>query len=145
MLSRYLAGLALVLAIQGVISAVALYLIGVPYPLALGAWVSITAVVPFIGAWIGAVPAVLVAASISWNAVILTAAVFLAIQQIEGNFLTPRIQSQATRAPSILVFLAVIAGGAMFGFLGVLFAVPAVAVLRVLFDFLRVRLRTGPT
>ena len=144
-LSRYLAGLALVLAIQGVISAIALYLIGVPYPLALGAWVSITAVIPFIGAWIGAVPAVLVAASISWNAVILTAAVFLAIQQIEGNFLTPRIQSQATRAPSILVFLAVIAGGALFGFLGVLFAVPAVAVLRVLFDFLRVRLRTVPT
>lgn len=143
-LSRYLGGLALVLAIQGAISAIALYFIGVPYSLALGAWVSITAVIPFIGAWIGAVPAVLVAASISWNAVILTAVVFLVIQQFEGNFLTPRIQGQTTRAPSVVVFLAVIAGGALFGFLGVLFAVPAVAVLRVLYDFFRVRLRTEP-
>lgn len=143
-LSRYLAGLALVLVIQGAISAIALYLIGVPYPLALGAWVSITAVIPYLGAWIGAIPAVLVAASISWNAVLLTALAFLAIQQLEGNFLTPRIQGQTTGAPSVVVFLAVIAGGALFGFLGVLFAVPAVAVLRVLYDFFRVRLRTEP-
>lgn len=140
-LSRYLGGLALVLTIQGAISAVALYLIGVPYSLALGAWVSITAVIPFIGAWIGAVPAVLVAASISWNAVILTTVVFLVIQQLEGNFLTPRIQGRTTRSPSVVVFLAVIAGAALFGFLGVLFAVPTVAVLRVLFDFFRARLR----
>lgn len=141
-LSRYLGGLALVLAIQGGLSALALYLIGVPYPLALGAWVSITAVIPFIGAWIGAVPAVLVAASISWNAVLLTSFLFLLIQQVEGNILTPRIQGETTGAPAIVVFLAVIAGGALFGLLGVLFAVPAVAVLRVLLDFFSVRLRT---
>jgi predicted PurR-regulated permease PerM len=49
-LSRYVGGLALVLGIQGALSATALYLIGVPYALALGAWVSITAVIPYFGA-----------------------------------------------------------------------------------------------
>lgn len=141
-LTRYLGGLAFVLAIQGVLSASALYLIGVPYALALGAWVSITAVIPYLGAWLGAVPAVLVAFSISPGTVALTAAAFLAIQQIEGNLLTPRIQGQTIRVPSVVVFLSVIAGGALWGLMGVLFAVPTLAVLRVLFDFLRVRLQT---
>src|SRR3546814_3441272 len=72
-LTRYLGGLTVVLAIQGALSAVALYLIGVPYALALGAWVSITAVIPFLGAWLGAVPALLVAFSISPTAMVLTA------------------------------------------------------------------------
>lgn len=141
-LSRYLSGLALVLAIQGVLSAIALYLIGVPYALALGAWVSITAVIPYLGAWIGAVPALLVAFSISPTAVVLTALVFLAIQQIEGNILTPRIQGQTIRVPAVIVFLAVIAGGGLWGLMGILLAVPTLAVLRVLFDFFRLRLRT---
>ena len=132
------------LAIQGALSATALYLIGVPYALALGAWVSITAVIPYLGAWLGAVPAAIVAFSISPTAVVLTALVFLVIQQLEGNFLTPRIQGQTIKVPSIIVFLAVTAGGALAGIMGALFAVPTLAVLRVLFDFCRVRLRTEP-
>lgn len=140
-LSHYLGGLALILVIQGVLSAIALSLIGVPYALALGAWVSITAVIPYLGAWIGAIPALLVAFSISPTVVGLTAIVFLAIQQLEGNVLTPRIQSQTIRVPAVLVFLAIIAGGGLWGLIGVLLAVPTLAVCRVLFDFFRVRLR----
>lgn len=141
-LSRYLGGLALILIIQGAVSAAALFLIGVPYSVALGAWVSITAVIPYLGAWLGAIPALFVAFSVSPMTLALTAIVFFAIQQLEGNVLTPRIQGQTIRVPSVVVFLAVIAGGALAGIFGVLFAVPALAVLRVFFDFLRVRLRT---
>jgi predicted PurR-regulated permease PerM len=141
-LSRYLGGLALVLAIQGALAAAALFLIGVPYSLALGAWVSITAVIPYLGAWIGAIPALLVAFSISPTAAVLTGMLFLAIQQLEGNVLTPRIQAQTIKVPSVLVFLGVLAGGSLAGITGVLLAVPTLATLRVVFDFFRVRLRT---
>lgn len=141
-LSRYLGGLAAVLAIQGVLSAAALFLIGVPYALALGAWVSITAVIPYLGAWLGAIPALLVAFSISSTAAVLTGILFLAIQQFEGNVLTPRIQAQTIKVPSVLVFLGVLAGGSLAGIAGVLLAVPALATLRVIFDFFRVRLQT---
>lgn len=62
-LSRYLSGLAFVMLVQGAISAVALFLLGVPYALLLGAWVSLTAVIPYLGAWLGAIPAVILACS----------------------------------------------------------------------------------
>ncbi|RDI52253.1 AI-2E family transporter [Microvirga subterranea] len=141
-LSRYLGGLGLVLAIQGILSALGLFLIGVPYALALGAWVSITAVIPYLGAWLGAIPALLVAFSISSTAAVLTGILFLAIQQLEGNVLTPRIQAQTIKVPSVLVFLGVLAGGSLAGITGVLLAVPTLATVRVIFDFFRVRLRT---
>ena len=141
-LSKYLGGLVLVLLIQGAVSAVGLLLLGVPYALALGAFVSVTAVIPYLGAWIGAVPAVLVALTVSPTTAALTALLFLAIQQLEGNFLTPKIQGDTLRVHPILVFLAVIVGGGLAGIVGVIVAVPSLAVLRVLFDFFRVRLDT---
>jgi predicted PurR-regulated permease PerM len=75
-LSRYLGGLALVLAIQGVISALGLLLLGVPYALVLGAFVSVAAVIPYLGAWLSAIPAVLVALTVSPTTALLTAVLF---------------------------------------------------------------------
>jgi predicted PurR-regulated permease PerM len=141
-LSRYLGGLALVLLIQGAISAVGLFLLGVPYALVLGAFVSVAAVIPYLGAWLSAVPAVIVALTVSPTTALLTALLFLGIQQLEGNFLTPKIQGDTLRVHPILVFLAVIIGGGLGGIFGVIVAVPSLAVLRVLFDFFRVRLTT---
>ncbi len=141
-LSRYLSGLGLDMVIQGAISTVGLFLLDVPYALLLGTWVALTAIIPYLGAWLGAIPAVVVALTISPGKAVLTALLYLIIQQIEGNVLQPRIQGQALNMPSILIFLGVIAGAEIAGFLGILFAVPTMAVLKVLFDFFRVRLYT---
>lgn len=142
-LSRYLGGLMISLAVQGALSALALYFLGVPYAVLLGAWVSLTALIPYLGAWIGGVPAVLLALSISPTTAVLTVILFVIIQQLEGNLLTPRIQGQAVRVHPILILLAVIAGGELAGLLGIVFAVPVVAVLRVLYDFFKARLRVA--
>ena len=141
-LSKYLGGLLIVLLIQGAVSAVGLSLLGVPNALALGAFVSVTAIIPYLGAWIGAIPAVFVALTVSPTTALLTALLYLGIQQLEGNFLTPKIQGDTLRVHPILVFLAVVIGGGLAGIVGVIVAVPALAVLRVLFDFFRVRLTT---
>ena len=141
-LSKYLGGLALVLAIQGAVSAVGLFLLGVPYALVLGALVSVLAIIPYLGAWISGIVAVIVALTVSPTTALLTALLFLGIQQLEGNFLTPKIQGDTLHVHPILVFLAVIIGGGLGGIPGVIVAVPALAVLRVLFDFFRVRLKT---
>jgi predicted PurR-regulated permease PerM len=141
-LSRYLSGLALDMVIQGALSAAGLFLLGVPYALLLGAWVSLTAIIPYLGAWLGAIPAVIVAFTVSPTTALLTALLYLVLQQLEGNFLQPKIQGTALNMPSILIFLAVISGGEIAGLLGVIFAVPALAVLKVLFDFFRARFQT---
>ena len=141
-LSRYLGGLALVLAIQGAISVVGLFLLGVPYALVLGVFVSVMAVIPYLGAWLSAIPAVAVALTVSPTTAVLTALLFLGIQQLEGNFLTPKIQGDTLRVHPVLVFLAVIVGGGLGGIFGVIVAVPSLAVGRVLFNFFRVRLTT---
>jgi len=140
-LSRYLGGLAIVVVIQGVLAGVALYLIGLPYAPLLGVWVSVTAIIPYLGAFLGAIPAVVLALFQSPTIAILTVVVYVLIQQLEGNVLTPRIQGQALHVHPIIVLLAVIGGGQIAGILGVIFAVPALAALRVLFDFFRVRIR----
>src|SRR5215212_4740609 len=148
-LSRYLGGLVFVVMIQGVLAAAALYLLGVRYAILLGVWVSLTAIIPYLGAFLGGIPAVIVALvfgspnfASSTTTAILTIVAYVLIQQLEGNFLTPRIQGQALQVHPILVLLAVIAGGEVAGLAGIIFAVPALAVFRVLFDFFRVRLRT---
>jgi predicted PurR-regulated permease PerM len=107
-------------------------------------WVALTAIIPYLGAFLGAIPAVVLAFFQSPTTGILALVAYVLIQQLEGNFLTPRIQGQAVHVHPILVLLAVIGGGQLAGLAGVIFAVPALAVIRVFFDFFRARIRTSP-
>jgi predicted PurR-regulated permease PerM len=144
-LSRYLGGLLFVVVIQGVLAGLALWILGVPYAILLGAWVSLTAIIPYLGAFLGGIPAVLVALIFeSPTIAVLTVVAYVLIQQLEGNVLTPRIQGRALHVHPIIVLLAVIGGGQLAGLAGVIFAVPALAVIRVFFEFFRARIRTSP-
>ncbi len=134
-LSRYLGGLLISILVQGALATVVLWLLDVPYALLLGLWTAGTAVLPYVGAFLGGIPAVLIALFVSPTTALLTALAYLAINQIEGNLLTPRIQGEAVRVHPLLIFLAVVAGSEVGGLLGAALAVPALAVLRVLVDF----------
>src|SRR3712207_2656685 len=93
---------------------------------------------------LGGIPAVLVALIFeSPTIAVLTVVAYVLIQQLEGNVLTPRIQGRALHVHPIIVLLAVIGGGQLAGLAGVIFAVPALAVFRVFFDFFRARIRTS--
>ncbi|HLU34977.1 MAG TPA: AI-2E family transporter [Thermomicrobiales bacterium] len=139
-LSRYLGGLLISITLQGVLAWIGLMIIGVPYALILGLFVAATAILPYIGAWISAIPAVLVALTISWQHALAVAILYVLINQIEGNLITPRIQGSAVRVHPLLIFLGVIAGSRMFGAIGAIMAVPVIAVLRVVLEFFWLRL-----
>jgi predicted PurR-regulated permease PerM len=62
---------------------------------------------------------------------------------VEGNFLLPRIQGQALHIHPVPILLAVVVGWGLFGIMGMVLAIPALAVVRVLYDFFSIRLRTG--
>jgi predicted PurR-regulated permease PerM len=140
-LSRYLGGLTLSLLIEGVLAAIVFHQIGLPYALTLGAWVALTALIPYVSAWLGYGPAVLLALTISPTKALVTLVLGIAVNAVVGNVITPRIQGQAVNVHPMFVFLAVISGAELFGIPGVILAVPSMALLRVLYDFLRVRVR----
>ena len=143
-LSRYLSGLLVSLTFQGVASTIALTVLGVPFAILLGIWTSIGAIVPFIGSYIGGIPATIVAFTVSPTTGILTALTYVLINFVDGNLIAPRVQGNAIRVSPLFVFLAVIAGGQIAGIWGALMAVPTLAVVRVVFDFLMDRLVVVP-
>jgi predicted PurR-regulated permease PerM len=139
-LSRYLGGLLISMTVQGVAATVALYLIDVRYAVLCGLWTAVTAILPYIGAYLGAVPAVIFAFFDSPLKALVTIGIYIAINQLEGNFLTPRIQGEAVRVHPLMIFLAVLAGSEIGGLLGAILAVPTLAVIRVLVEFFAHRL-----
>lgn len=142
-LSRYLSALALSLAIQGMLAFLGLSFLGVPYAVVLGLVQAITAILPYIGAWIAFVPAVLVAFTVSWQTAVGVGILYLALNQVEGSLITPNLQGNAVKVHPILIFIGVIGGGQLFGIMGAILAVPTIALIRVISEFywLRIRVR----
>lgn len=140
-LSRYLGGLVAAVLTEGALAAIAFHFLGIDYALLFGAWVSLMALIPYIGAVAGYAPAVLFAFAVSPQRGLLVAGISLLINLVESNVLSPRIQGEAVHVPPLLVFLTAAAGGELFGVSGIVFATPALAVLRVLFDFFQARIR----
>ncbi|MDQ3523710.1 MAG: AI-2E family transporter [Chloroflexota bacterium] len=131
--------------IQGVMAAIGLWLLGVPYFFVLGIWMAVTAILPYIGAFLGGIPAVIIALTISWQLAVVTIVLYVVINQFEGNLITPRIQGNAVRVHPVMIFIAVLLGNALGGILGAIIAVPTLAIVRVLAEFFWVRLRVRGT
>ena len=127
----------------GVISGLAYWWLGLPLPLALGIISGLTNFIPFIGPILGAVPALIFALAINIETVLWTAGVTLAIQQLEGNIISPVIQRHAVLMPPALALFAIVISGLLFGLLGVFLAVPLAVALLVLVKKLWVRETLG--
>jgi len=140
-LSRYLAGLMVSIIIQGAMATIGLMVLDVPYAIVLGVWMSLTAILPYVGAFLGGIPAVLIALTISWQMAVTVAVLYVIINQVEGNLITPRIQGTAVRVHPLLIFISVIGGSQIAGPLGAILAVPTLAVVRVLAEFMWLRLQ----
>jgi predicted PurR-regulated permease PerM len=139
-LIKYLRGQIALCAIMGVIGwAIAFFVIG-RYSLVLGLWVGLTEIIPVIGAFLGAVPAVLIALVVPGGGItdaLIVAGLFLVAQQIEGNILVPRIQGGSVGVHPLWVLFATLAGTALYGIVGAIFAVPAVAIISATLRYLR--------
>jgi predicted PurR-regulated permease PerM len=141
-LTRILGAALLSNTVQGLLAFGFLTPIGVHYAALLGVVMWLTAFVPIFGAWLGGIPAFLVALTVSPSAALLTAVAYLTINLLDGNVLTPRLQGGALRLHPLIVLLAVLAAGQALGLLGVLFTLPLLAVLRVVGGFFAARVRT---
>lgn len=141
-LMKYLRGQALLCAIMGVIGwAIMFFTVG-EYALLVGAWVGITELIPVLGAFLGAVPAILIALLTpgpegGFTPALIVAGLFLVAQQIEGNILVPRIQGGSVGVHPLWVLFATLAGTALYGIIGAIFAVPITAIIAATLRYLR--------
>ena len=120
-----------------------LALLGVPAAGGLGLIAGLLDVIPMVGPIIAGIPAVLLAFTVSPMTALWTLVLFLAIQQLQGNFLQPMIQKQAVDVPPAVLLFAVVAAGILFGFLGVLLAAPLTVVVYVLVQRIYVKTMLG--
>lgn len=129
---RWLLGQSVDMLAVAIVTGAGLWLLGIPLALALGLIAGITNFIPYVGPFIAAVPAVLIAFSQSPTDAFYTGLLFLVVQQVEGNILMPIIQDRATALPPVLAILAVVGFGVLFGLLGALFATPLLLVIMIL-------------
>ncbi len=129
MLGGYIRGTALIAAIDATLIGLGLWILGVPLAFALTVLIFLGAFIPFVGATITGMVAVLVALADGGAAIALIAlGIVFGVQFVEGNFLQPIIQSRTVELHPAVILLAVAAGGALFGILGAYLAVPVTAV-----------------
>ena len=136
-LAGFVRGQITVAFILGVLYAVALSVAGLQYGLLIGLGAGILSVIPMLGSVLGFLVAVGVALfqTWDWQFVLMIGGIFVAGQIIEGNFLTPKLVGDSVGLHPMWIFFALIAGGALFGILGMLLAVPVAAVASVLLAF----------
>ena len=144
MLYAYIRGQLIVAGLIGIFSGIACAALGLPDPIALGLIAGVTALIPYFGPFIGAVPAILVGLSQSPSKALLVGLLYLLISNVILNIVYPKIVGDAVRLPPIMVIVALIAGFAWAGILGMFVAVPIAATLRILYDHIYPRLYGTP-
>src|SRR5690606_962226 len=93
--------------------------------------------IPIVGAFVAGGVAVLVAlVSVGWKGALIVLAIIVAVQQLEGNVLSPWLQSKSMNLHAAVVLLSVALGGTLFGIIGAFLAVPTVAVVAVVLRYL---------
>jgi predicted PurR-regulated permease PerM len=116
----------------GFLSTVALYLIGVPFALLLGIFSGLISFIPFVGPLISVIPPLLLALIGTPIDALWVVLAYAAIQTIESYMIQPLIMSRAVSLHPAVVMFALLIMGTLFGFVGVLIAVPLVAAIAVL-------------
>ncbi len=135
-LGGYVRGELLLMTSIGVLASLGYLVIGLPYPLALGALAGLVEFVPMVGPTLGAIPAILVALSISPQAALLVLVYSIVIQFTENNILVPRMMGHSVGVSPITVILAVFAFSSLLGITGAFLAIPLAAIVQVLIDHL---------
>jgi predicted PurR-regulated permease PerM len=148
----YVKGQLLVSLIIGASAGLGMWLLGITgavdgadkYALLFGAWVAITELIPYLGPWLGAIPAGLYALVVDPISLLWVTILFLAIHQIEGHVVIPNVMGGALRLHPLLVIFGLLAGGEVYGLPGILVALPLLAALRATWEFFAERVTLEP-
>jgi predicted PurR-regulated permease PerM len=128
----WMGGQAFLCVLIGVTAGIGFWLIGLPYFYVLALICGVGELIPIVGPIMAAVPAILVASTVSGNTALITAIYLFVQQQIENNIIIPRLMKSQTGVSPLIVMVAILIGGEFLGVIGALLAVPTAAVIQIL-------------
>lgn len=129
-LGNYIRGQLFVCLLIGVAASVSLWIAGINYPLILGVIIGVTNIIPYFGPIIGAIPAIIVATTISGKMVLIVIIIILLLQFLEGNILGPLIVGKSLHMHPVVIIIALLVGEEIAGIVGMILAVPVLAILK---------------
>jgi predicted PurR-regulated permease PerM len=132
--SAWLGGQLLLGAIIGTTATLGLWLLGMPYFFVLGFIAGVGELIPMVGPILSAIPALMVALTVSPGMALGVGVFFLVQQQFENHLLVPKLMERQVGVSAVTVIIALLIGGSLLGIVGALLAVPTAAVLQVIFD-----------
>ncbi len=135
----WLLGQIIQMCVIGAITTAAVWLIGLPSPLALGAIAGLAEFIPYLGPILSAVPAVLVAFTSGFYPALWTIVAYIIIHQLEGNLIVPLVQRRMVFIPPAVLLLSIVAVTELFGMVGIIFAAPIAVIAFVAVKKLYVR------
>lgn len=135
-LKNYVRGVALDALVIFIICGVVFSIIGLKAPLLFAIFCAITNVIPYIGPYIGAVPALIVGFSISPTVGLLTGVAIIIIQFFEGNFLQQYIMSKTTKLHPVTIIMGLLIFQHFWGVIGMALSAPIIGILKIIFNFI---------
>jgi predicted PurR-regulated permease PerM len=135
----YISGLMIVIVVVALLNSAGLLLLGVNYAIFFGVFASILTIIPYIGILIGAsLPALFVLATTgSLFEMVLVVLIFMFVQFLEGNFITPFVVGSKVSINPFAAIVALLVGGEIWGAAGMIISIPVIAMLKVIFDAYR--------
>lgn len=131
-LQLWLRGQLLLCLIIGVMSYIGLLLLGVKYALVLGLWAGLTEFIPYIGPFIGAIPAVFIALTAGgFIKGLLVVILYIVIQQLENHLLVPKVMQRTVGLNPLVVIIVMLIGAKLAGIVGILLAIPLTLIIKV--------------
>lgn len=135
-LTGFIRGNLLVSLLVGTLTGFGLALVGVKYSLLLGLIMLLMDLVPYLGPFLGAIPAILIGLLDSWQRAVWALAVVVVVQQIESTILAPKILGNTTGLHPLTVIFALLLGAHWWGVPGILLSVPVVACVKIILQYL---------
>ena len=129
---RWFLGQLASMTIIGLLFTIALFFIGVPFALLLGILSGLLAFIPFVGPAISVIPPILLALAQEPISALWVLLAYAGVQFVEGNIVQPVVMSRAVSLHPVIIVFALLIMGTLFGFIGVLLAIPLAAALHVL-------------
>lgn len=130
---HWMIGQAFAMTLIGLLTGIALWLVGMEFALLLGVIAGVLQFIPYVGPFLSAVPGVTLALAESPRMALIVGAVYLGVQIVEGNFITPFVLKSKASLPPVLTLISTVAFGLIFGPLGLIIATPLSLMLLVIY------------